>query len=448
MQDHRPPAGGHLSPARQRYVIATLLLMYIFAYLDRNVMALMVEPIKRSLQITDVEFSLVHGVAFSVFYAVFGLPMGYLVDRFSKRWILFYGISFWSAATLLCGVARSFPLLAIGRFGVGAGEATLVPVAYSTISRILPKDRTATGIAIFSMGSVIGTAVAMAVGGYLLSTLTKTNGITLPFVGHLEPWQAVFLAIGAPGFLIALLSFTLPETGASAAAAAETGPPGAAAPLMPFLRENKAYLFFIIGGLSLTSVMAYGFAVWLPALLFREYGADVGWVGAMLSIVSLGGIAGFAISGVMGDRLFRAGHKDGHMLPILYCVLPIIVFAFVGFYLTPGIWITIVCYLVCQILCPIGNAVAAHVQMATPPSLRGRLAAITVAAQQLCGLSLGPLIVALITDHVFHDPDRVGDSMAIMAVVVGAITFCFFLLARAPARQAIMRRENEVALAA
>jgi MFS family permease len=436
------PATGALSPARQYYVIGVLLLMYIFAYMDRNVLALMVDPIKESLHISDVQFSLVHGAAFGAFYAIFGLPMGYIVDRFSKRWVLFCGISFWSAATLACGFARSFPALAIARFGVGAGEATLVPAAYSTISRILPKDRTAMGIAVFSMGSGIGSAVAIALGGYLIATLTKEGGLMLPLIGHLEPWQAVFLVIGAPGLLVALLAFTIPEAGQSAAAIAETEAPSAPVPLLPFLAENKVYLFFTIGALALISVVAYAFGAWMPALLLRHYGADVSWVGLVMSIITLWGVFGFFLSGWSADRLFRYGHKDGHLLPVLYCTPFTIVLAIIGFHLTSSIWVALGCYAISHIFITIGNCVGAHVQLATPPSLRGRMASITVAAQHLCGLAFGPLLVALITDHVFHDPKRVGDSMAIVGTLVGLLTILFCILARGPARRAIARIEE------
>ncbi|WP_323809633.1 MFS transporter [Sphingobium baderi] len=442
MTSANPATGGTLSPARQKYAIGVLLLMYVFAYMDRNVLALMVDPIKESLQISDVQFSLVHGVAFGAFYAVFGLPMGYIVDRFSKRWVLFWGISIWSAATLACGLARSFPTLAFFRFGVGAGEATLVPAAYSTISRILPKDRTAMGIAVFSMGSGIGSAVAIGIGGYLIAKLTKLGGIALPFIGHLEPWQAVFVIIGAPGLFVALLAFTLPETGKSAAAEAETLAPSEPVPLMPFLAENRAYLFFTIGGLALITILAYAFAAWMPALLLRQYGKDVAWVGYVMSAVTLSGLIGFGLSGYFADRLFRAGYKDGHVIPILYCVPVIIVLTIVGFHLTGDIWVAVGCYAIIHILATIGNSVGAHIQLATPPSLRGRLAAITVAAQHLCGLALGPLLVALVTDHWFHDPARVGDSMAIVGTIIGLLAILFYILARAHARAAITRMEE------
>lgn len=437
-----PLAAGTISPARQNYVIGVLLLMYVFAYMDRNVLALMVDPIKASLQISDVQFSLVHGVAFGAFYAVFGLPMGYIVDRFSKRWVLFWGISVWSVATLACGMARSFPALAVFRFGVGAGEATLVPAAYSTISRILPKDRTAMGIAVFSMGSAFGSALAIGIGGYLIATLTKVGGLVLPVIGHLEPWQAVFLVMGAPGIFIALLAFTLPEAGQSAAAFAETEAPSAPVSLLGFLAGNKAYLFFMVGGLTLSTIVAYAFGAWMPALLLRHYGKDVSWVGAAMAIVTLGGLIGFFLSGWSADRLFRRGHKDGHMLPILYCTPMIIILAVVGFHVTSNVFVTLGCYAASHIMLTIANAVGAHVQLATPPSLRGRMAAITNATQHLCGLTFGPLLVALISDHIFHDPKRVGDSMAIVATVIGLLSIVFFLRARAPARQAIRRMEE------
>ena len=426
-----------VSPARQKYIIGALLLMYIFAYMDRNVLALMVDEIKQGLHISDVQFSLVHGMAFGAFYALFGLPMGYIVDRFSSRWVLFAGISFWSLATVFCGLSRSFQALAISRFGVGVGEATLVPAAYSTIARILPKDRIATGIAIFSMGSTIGSAVAIALGGYLIATLSSSGGLFVPLLGHLAPWQAVFVVIGAPGVLVALLAFTLPDSHRSAG---DQSAPKAA--LWPFLVDNARYLFFMNGGLAMVAVMAYGLATWMPALLLRQFRLEVSQVGFAMSMMTLTGVIGFFLSGYLADRLFRSGRNDGHILPIFYCTLPAIALSILGFHFSDSLWLTLACYTLIHIGLTICNSTAAHIQMTAPAALRGRLAAITVACQHLCGLAFGPLLIALVTDEVFGDPARVGDSMTIIMVVIGLITFVLYGQARAEARAAAARTET------
>ena len=431
-----PTAKAELSTRRQIYVIGVLHLMYVLAYLDRNVLALMVEPIKSGLDITDVQFSIVHGFAFGIFYALFGLPMGYIVDRFSKRWVLFGGIAFWSLATVACGLARNFTTLAIARFGVGAGEAALVPVAYSTISRILPRHRVGLGIAIFSMGSAIGAAVATGVGGYLLSVLTVSGGLELPLFGHLKPWQAVFVLIGLPGTLIALLAFTIPEAPQAMSA---NGRPAPTMPLRPFLAQNKSYLIFAIGGLSLMTVIAIAMTTWMPAFLFRRYDAEIAWVGMVLSIASLPILVGFFVSGYLADKLYRKGRTDAHFIPVLYGTVFVIILAIFGFYLTDNIWITVGCYGAACLLASLGGTVAAHIQLATPAALRGRLAAFTVAAQHLCGLTIGPLLVALTTDHVFGDPERVGDSIALVVSLTGLLAILLLGLARAPARRAIAR---------
>ena len=444
-----PPAPEpQLPAARQVYVLGVLLLMYVLAYMDRNVLALLVDPIKHSLGITDVQFSLLHGFAFGAFYAIFGLPMGYLVDRFSRRRVIFGGIAMWSAATVAFGLVRNFSHMALARFAVGAGEATLVPAAYSTITGILPRHRAALGIAIFSAGSSLGGAIAIAVGGLLMHRLTAAGGLHLPVVGLLEPWRAVMVIIGLPGLLIALLAFTIPETGAAgrvvaADAAASDAPPSGepAEPFLPFLRENAGYLLLMIGGLIMVSILAVGVAVWLPALLMRQFGMDIGWVGLAVSLISLSGLLGFVSTGLVSDYLYRRGRKDAHILPIL-CGLPIIVVAaVVGFHFAKDIWLLLVCAVVIHILGPMGNSIASHVQLATPPSLRGRMAAVKVACQHLCGLTLGPLLVALVTDDVFADPKRVGDAMAMMVAVIGTLGILLLALARAPARAAIARQE-------
>lgn len=426
-----------LSPGRQKYVIGVFLIFYVFAYMDRNILSMLVEPIKLSLHITDVQFSLIQGLAFGAFYALFGLPMGWIVDRFSKRWVLFWGILSWSASTVACGLARSFPMLAVARFGVGAGEATLIPAAYATITRIMPRHRTALGIAIFSMGSLFGAAIAAGLGGLLIRQLTAANGIVLPFIGHLEPWQAVFLVLGLPGVAIAFLAFTLPETRNPRDHGQEVGAPS----LMAFLNENRRYLAFLIGALSMTTTIAYAVNSWMPALLIRQYGFAVSDIGFILSISTIAGIPGYLSTGYLSDRLFRDGRKDGHILPILYGTPLIILVSVVGFYLTTNKWIAIACFAAITPLIAIANSISTHIQLVTPAPLRGRIAAITVAAQHLCGIALGPLLVALVTDKIFGDPARVGYSMAIVAVSMAIPTLYLYGRGRKYACEAVLRAE-------
>jgi MFS family permease len=414
--------------------------MYVFAYMDRYLLALMVDPIKGSLGITDVQFSLIQGLAFGVFYGLFGLPMGWLVDRYSPRWVLFGGICIWSLSTVFCGLASNFVTLAIARFGVGAGEAALIPAGYSMILRILPRGRVAVGLAIFSTGASLGTAIAHAVGGYVVHALTKTGGIVVPVMGHLEPWQAVFVLIGSPGLIVGLLAFTLPSRGHLNPVVSES-PAAEKENIWQFMRGNSGYLLLMIGGMVAVTITAVGVGAWAPALLMRRFGQDVAWVGIAMSVISLTGMTGFLGAGFISDSLFRRGYKDAHLLPIVYGLPLVVVLAIGGFALSDKVLLTVGCTLVIVTLCTMANAVAAHVQLVTPPGLRGQMAAIKVAAQQMCGLTLGPLFVALLTDHVFHDTHRVGESMAIMVAAMGSIAFILFALGRRQARAMVDRRQ-------
>jgi len=427
-----PPAAGRW------FVVGMLLLMYVAAYIDRALIALMVDPIKATLSLSEVQFSLIHGAAFGLFYALFGIPMGFLADKLSKRWLLFTGITIWSVAASACGLARNFASLALARFGVGAGEATLVPIAYATISGTFPKSKVASAIAIFSTGSMIGTALALSLGGFMLAFATRLGGATLPVVGHLEPWQLVLLLSGAPGLVLSLFSFLLPEVRGEASKRASSS----AGEFWRYLATHKAYLFLSIGGLSCTAIMAYGAAAWTPAFLMRRYGMPVESVGAGLGFMTLCGIGGLLSAGAIADALYKSGRRDAHFLTP-FAVTPLVpVVGAYAYTLASGPMIAITLLALVHLLQIMPNTVASHLQITTAPALRGRVAALTVSVQHMAGLTLGPTLVAAITQGIFHDPSKVGLSLAIVTVVLGSLATLMYGLARGPARLAAQQAED------
>ncbi len=435
----KAPSATAWSPARRWLVVAGLLLMYVVAYLDRSLIALMVDPIKKTLSLSEVQFGLVHGAAFGMFYALFGLPMGFLADKLSKRWLLFTGITVWSLAASACGLARNFAGLALARFGVGAGEATLVPVAYATITGTFPKSRVASAIAVFSTGSMIGSALALSLGGFLLAFATRLGGATLPVVGHLEPWQLVLLLSGTPGLLLSLFSFLLPEV------RGETSKPagGSIAELWRHLADHKAYFVLSIGGLSCTTMLAYAIAAWSPAFLMRHYGMPVESVGSSLGFMTLCGVAGVIVAGAIADALYKSGRRDGHLMPPIAAMPLVTIAATCAFAVASAPMVSIALLAVAHLFQIMPNTVPSHLQITAPPALRGRVAALTVSIQHMLGLTLGPTLVAAITQGIFHDPSKVGLSLTILTVVLGPLAMLSYGLARGPARRAAQQAEGD-----
>ena len=193
------------------YVVSVLTVAYIFAFVDRQILNLLVRPIRRDLSITDTQMSLLMGFSFAVFYSIFGFPLGRLADFKSRRTIVALGMVCWSFLTAGCGLARHFWHFLILRMGVGVGEAALSPSAYSLISDYFPKERRATAMSVYSMAYYIGSGLALVLGGLVVGYASGKGNWVLPIVGAIRPWQLIFFIVGLPGVLFALLMYTVKE---------------------------------------------------------------------------------------------------------------------------------------------------------------------------------------------------------------------------------------------
>ncbi|MDC7810570.1 MFS transporter [Sphingomonas koreensis] len=424
-----------VSPRIAWFSVTILLLVAIMSYLDRQIISLMVEPIKASLGVSDFEIGLLQGVAFGLFYAVFGLPIGWLVDRYSRRKIIYFGMTLWSLAAGACGLASTYTHLLLARFGVGVGEASLSPAAYSMIADLFPPRRLALALGVFATGSSIGGALAYMAGGALIAKFEAMGAMALPGVGVLEPWQLVFLVTGLPGVGIAALMFLVPEPVRRHRKLDLDAPDRG---VMHFLLANRRYFICHFLGFGLVAVMAYGTAAWAPAMLMRRYGLGVAEVGIILGTIgALSGIPGFIFGGWFVDRWFARGQRDAHLRYFVYACLIGVAMAIIAFQLADGIlWLFIPAYALLHFLQPFTGPAVAHLQIVTPNEYRGRISALFVLVFNLMGMCLGPPSVAFITTFVLHDPMQVHWSLTIMYVVVGLCAATLFRLALAPARRA------------
>ncbi|MFK7915999.1 MAG: MFS transporter, partial [Pseudomonadales bacterium] len=181
------------------YVIFVLLLAQTFSFLDRMIMGLLVGPIRATFEISDTQYSLLAGLAFSLFYAIMGLPLARIADNGNRRNLIAAGIAVWSAMTAICGLARSFWGLFLGRVGVGVGEATLGPAAYSMISDYFPRSQLGRALSVYTMGVTIGSGLAYMGGGAVVNYVSAMGQISLPLLGDVHGWQLTFFIVGLPG---------------------------------------------------------------------------------------------------------------------------------------------------------------------------------------------------------------------------------------------------------
>jgi MFS family permease len=394
----------------------------------------MVGPIRASLHVTDFQIGLLQGVAFGLFYALFGLPIGWLVDRYSRRTIIYIGMTCWSLAATACGLAQSYPQLLFARFGVGIGEASLSPAAYSIISDLFPPRRLALAVGVFAAGAAIGGAIAYMVGGAVITQLQLMGQMTLPIVGTVEPWQMAFILTGAPGILVAFLMFLVPEPPRKDRVAAPAANDG----LVRFLFANRRYFLCHFLGFGLIAAVAYGVAAWTPAMLMRRYGLDAAHAGIILGIVNVvAGIPGFILPGWIVDRWYASGRRDAHLRYFIFANILAAMLALLGFQLAHDLWIIIPAIAGISFLNPFTGPAVAHLQMATPNHYRGRVAALFVLVFNLMGMCLGPPSVAFVTDNVFHDPMQVNSSIAVVSVAALSMSAILFVFVLAPARRIV-----------
>jgi len=411
---------------------------YLLAMLDRTILPMMIVPVQRDLKISDTQFGLLQGFAFAIFYCVAGLPLGWLVDRWSRRNIIVCGIAMWSMMTMLSGRASSFLYLFTARIGVGVGEATLNPAACSMMADMFSRGKLTRAVGIFTTGAMMGTGIAFLFGGKLLGVLGARSVITLQLIGPTRPWQVAFLAAGAPGFILALLMMTVHEP--PRPHASEGNSPTWAA-VSVFLRARWTVLVLHFTGFSCLTMMLYGFMTWVPALFIRIYGMSPASVGlAIGAALTVFGIAGLIAGAAMADRWTRLGDPDAHMrvgLVGMAVALPFALLLSLGTNVILGM--VSLSGLFLGLLLP-SAAGPAGLQLITPPLLRGRISALFMVVINLVGLGLGPLGVALFTDHHFHNKLAVGLSLGSMTGLVMPLGIAVFALARRPFADAALKQ--------
>ncbi len=411
------------NPVYSWYVIVVLMVAYTNSYIDRTILALLVEPIRADLNISDTQFSLLHGFAFAVFYTLMGIPLGRMADRRSRRGIMAIGIAFWSIASAACGLAKNFWQLFIARVGVGVGEAALSPAAYSMIADYFPPHRLGRAISVYGVGVFIGSGAAFLIGGVVIGLVATADMIMLPIVGEVRPWQVVFFIVGLPGLLIALWVWSLREPkrrNLAVGTAAGQGVP--LSEVMAFVRRNRATIICHFAGFSALTLLFNAVVTWIPALFIRTHGWTAGEIGTALGLsIMVFGTAGIVAGGWFGDFLTRRGYSDSTMRAALIgtaCLWPCVIAApLVG---NAALAVVLLCPLFFFASFPFGLAAAA-LQLMTPNQIRGQLSAGYLFVVNLTGIGFGPTATALVTDFVFGDDLKVGWSMALVAGVTAPI---------------------------
>jgi len=419
--------------AAQGWLAAGLLaLASVGSQFDRTVINLMIEPLKHTFALDDTHFGMLQSIPFGIFYILACVPIGRLADRYSRRVIIATGVGLFGLFAMASGLARSFIQLFLTRIGVAVGEASLTPAALSMLSDLFPPERLGRPVSGFLMSAPVGQGLAFIGGGSLLQWLTTSAVLAHPPLSHFAPWQAAFIIVGAPVLLLVPLFLLQQEP-------ARRGPGGAAAlPLRAVaqvLRTRAAALVPMFCGFAMVNLVSYTFFIWTPAFLQRAYGWNSAGIGlAFGGIILVFGTSGVFCAGLLSDRLARRGRADAQ--------LRVAAFGFVGcglfgalaplmpnataalVLLAPAIFLSMMPY----------PCAGTAIQLIVPNRARAQVTAIYVTLTTLVGLVVGPLVVGLMTDHVFHDPADIRYSLAIVVGIAAPVMFALLLAALRPFR--------------
>ena len=412
-QQTQKPSTGYAN-----YVLAILFVVYVFNFIDRQILGILLDDIKADLEVSDTAMGLLVGFAFVVFYTFAGIPIARWADRSSRRSIIALGLTIWSAMTAVSGLAQNFAQLALARIGVGIGEAAGSPPAHSLISDYFPPGRRATALAIYSTGVYIGSMIAFLAGGYIKEYFS---------------WRVAFFMVGVPGLLLALiLRATVKEPGRGVfepeASDAEQLPLGA---VLAWLRQCRSYLL-IVAAASVQSLSGYSVLVWGPAYLGRVHGLDGVEIGTWLGImIGVAGCLGGYLGGKWSDLAGRDDVRWYMRAPAIQSLLgiPFVI----GFTLLDNPQWALWCFfpfyfLGAMYVGPMLSMVQGLVQL----RMRATASAILLFVLNLVGLGLGPLLVGAMNDYIFMEQGdhAIRYSLLVMGVLGGCASLLFWLASR------------------
>lgn len=406
------------SPAAGWFLVVMLTLAYILSYIDRSILGLLIQPIKADLGLSDEQIGWIIGPAFGVFYATMGLPLGWLVDRRKRTWIVGIGIVVWSIATAVSGLSKSFAHLFTARMAVGVGEATLSPAAFSMIGDSFPPEKRGKPIGFYAMALSLGAGIGSLISAFVIPWAKGGGMIDAGVLGMLKPWQVTFFAVGLPGLLVAFAFFMLQEPARRATVAQDDSLKGNG--ILDALgyvgRHWKTYVTFVLPVCVMT-ITAYSHQFLAPTFE-RTWGwpaEKYAFINAF-ALIAIGPATVLSM-GALSDRLTQKGIMDAPFRLLIAGFLVMVPTAFIPFFMpTPELAYAIIC------LNTIGIGMVSAVNVTsllliTPAPIRGQIVALFYVTISMSGLFLGPTTVGYLSTRVF------GEDELRLAVAFGPLIY-------------------------
>jgi len=425
-----PAVPAYPSRGRAWWLIALLFCASVVSVLDRGILNLLVDPVRHDLALSDVQISLLQGFAFGLFYATVGIPLGLAADRYSRRGLVLVSITVWSLATIAGGLAQSFGSLFLARILVGLGEAGLSPAAISLIADLFAADRRGRPISIFLTGQAVANGLSLSVTGYLLTSAASGWLAGLPILGALAPWRVTFVCCGLAGFVVVAALLTTREA-----------PRRQLAPTANFAQQGRSSVGYFCAnwrvflplylGFALCFTASYGAAAWSPTMLVRGFAATPAEIGKWLGPLSIAfAVVGPTLGGTLVDACDRRGRPMAKFTILVLAPLCAIPSALAVFAPRLGSAILLIASSA-AVYAVIGTTLLTILQSIVKPQMRGLSVSMTGLTNTLLAGTSGPLLIALLTEHLYGDPSRVG--LSIVSVVIPALvggSLLFALAAR------------------
>lgn len=431
-------------PTYSWYVATLFAIFFVFSFVDRQIIGVLVEPMKADLLLSDLQLSYVGGLSFVIFYTVFGIPIGRLADTHNRKWVIIAGVVVWTSATAYCGFATSYWQLIVLRMGVGLGEAALAPCAYSILADMFPRNRLAMAISICTMGGAFGYGFAFLGGGLVLGWANAIAGdnalVDVFLLGELAPWRIVFLAVGLPGLLLSVLLLTVREPARDGSVDG-----GAAIPVsqvVNYMRTHARAFLCIFIGIGCINIGSYGASFWDIAFFERTYGWLPAKTGLLYGLaVTFGQFTGALIGGLLADKLTDKKNRDAKIYLLVFIAFSSLLLRLIyPMVPTPELALALIVPLSLVTGAPFGVAAAA-LQIMAPSRMRGQVTALYFLFQSLIGLGIGPTMVAFLTEQVFQDSQMLRYSLLLNGGVGLLLATLLFYFAQRPYQAALTHAE-------
>ncbi|MGC4252213.1 MAG: MFS transporter [Sphingobium sp.] len=436
------PGSAAADGGRAWYMLGLLTFCYALAYVDRQLVNLLVDDIRGTYALSDTQISYIIGLGFALAYLIAAPVYGRFVDITNRRNLLVVSVVLWSLSTAAFGLVDSYWGLFAARVGVGISEAGVLPIAWSLLADTFSRKKLPTALSIFASGQKLGSGLSLIAGGLVISFADAVH-IHFPSLRGFETWQFAFLIIGLPGVVIGLLLFTFPEPVRGQLQPATQVRDYTMRESWAYIWERRRFYGRIYASIGMLGILVLGLPAWVPAFLIRRHGETSGEVGLTVGAIFLiFGVAG-VLSGPIAVRWFeRRGYVDGTIRASAWAMMGIFLFA-AAIPFAPGaagamaaIAGTTFCFTF-----PTG-IIPSAVQTGTPNRIRGFAGSLYTFSAQLVGFGVGPTAIALITDHVFGDSRMVGFSIAIVGCTAAILGGWLLASAIQPFREMLAEAES------